>query len=65
MKRYFFPITLVIALAVIMRFFDYENRWGLAQDQAQFAILAREEWSFVTPRQVYDSTQKWFIEKNE
>lgn len=35
-------IILVILLAIFLRFYNYENRWGLAYDQARDVIVARE-----------------------
>ena len=34
-------VFLIFALSAFFRFYQYEDRWGLAYDQAQFAILAR------------------------
>ncbi|MEK7450629.1 MAG: hypothetical protein AAB662_01675 [Patescibacteria group bacterium] len=34
-------ILLIILLSVFLRFYNYENRWGLAYDQAHDAIVAR------------------------
>lgn len=42
-KRHWFLIlaSLIVVLASFLRFYDYENRWGLAYDQAYGALLAR------------------------
>lgn len=41
-KSRFAKLTIFVTLiAVILRFYNYNNRWGLAYDQAQFAIVAR------------------------
>lgn len=34
-------LFVVLAVAVFFRFLNYENRWGLAHDQASFAIIGR------------------------
>ena len=43
-RKYWFGISifLIIVLAGILRFYNYENRWGLAYDQARDVIVARE-----------------------
>lgn len=38
---YFLLVALIIFLAFILRFYDYENRWGLAYDQAHDVLIAR------------------------
>ncbi len=38
---FFFSAFLVVVLSVFFRFWNYSNRWGLAYDQAQFALVAR------------------------
>jgi len=35
-------VFLIILLAFILRFYNYENRWGLAYDQARDVLVARE-----------------------
>lgn len=35
-------IFLILLLAFILRFYNYENRWGLAYDQARDVLVARE-----------------------
>jgi len=35
-------VFLIILLAFILRFYNYENRWGLAYDQARDILVARE-----------------------
>lgn len=39
---FFLSILLILILASFLRFYDYENRWGLAHDQARDALVARE-----------------------
>lgn len=43
-KSHFFKITifLIIALSIVLRFYNYQNRWGLAYDQARDVIVAKE-----------------------
>jgi hypothetical protein len=36
-----FKLAAILILASYLRFYDYSNRWGLAYDQAWFAIIAR------------------------
>lgn len=38
---FFSSIVLLILFAAILRFYNYENRWGLAYDQAHDALVAR------------------------
>lgn len=38
MKRYRYALCAVFLLAVVFRFVNYPNRWGLATDQANFAL---------------------------
>lgn len=42
-RLYWYQISalLIFFLALILRFYNYFERWGLAYDQAQFAIVAR------------------------
>lgn len=42
-RKHWFLIStsLIVLLAFFLRFYDYDNRWGLAYDQAYGAILAR------------------------
>lgn len=42
--RHWFEISvlLILILAIFLRFYNYENRWGLAYDQARDALVARE-----------------------
>lgn len=42
--RHWFEISvlLILILAIFLRFYNYENRWGLAHDQARDALVARE-----------------------
>ncbi|MEX2007763.1 MAG: glycosyltransferase family 39 protein [Candidatus Levyibacteriota bacterium] len=35
-------VILVILLSVILRFYNYDNRWSLAHDQARDALIGRE-----------------------
>lgn len=35
-------VFLIILLAFILRFYNYENRWGLAYDQARDVLVARD-----------------------
>lgn len=35
-------VFLILILAIFLRFYNYENRWGLAYDQARDALVARE-----------------------
>lgn len=39
---FFLSILLILILASFLRFYNYENRWGLAHDQARDALVARE-----------------------
>ncbi|MGA2911260.1 MAG: glycosyltransferase family 39 protein [Candidatus Levyibacteriota bacterium] len=39
-KRFEISLSLVILLAVILRFVNYSNRWGLAYDQARDVIVS-------------------------
>jgi hypothetical protein len=39
--QYLIALILIIFLAIFLRFINYENRWGLAYDQAHDALLAR------------------------
>lgn len=39
---FFLSILLILSLAIFLRFYNYENRWGLAHDQARDALVARE-----------------------
>lgn len=43
LKKYksLFLIIIFFLVIALLRFYNYENRWGLAQDQAAFAITAR------------------------
>lgn len=43
-KTHKFGVTvfLIIFLAFILRFYNYENRWGLAYDQARDVLVARD-----------------------
>lgn len=43
-KAHLFGISLlsIIVLSFFLRFYNYENRWGLAADQARDVIIARE-----------------------
>lgn len=47
MKKFFqknwyaISVLLIVLLATILRFYNYENRWGLAYDQAHDALIAR------------------------
>lgn len=43
-QTYWFIISvfLLVVLAVFLRFYNYENRWGLAYDQARDVIVATE-----------------------
>lgn len=34
-------VTLIIILSIALRFYDYQDRWGLAYDQAHDALVAR------------------------
>ena len=38
---YLIALLLVIVLAFLLRFANYQNRWGLAYDQARDVIVAR------------------------
>ncbi|MFH0864227.1 MAG: glycosyltransferase family 39 protein [Candidatus Gottesmanbacteria bacterium] len=40
-KYYQQVVFLILLLSFILRFFNYENRWGLAYDQAHDALVAR------------------------
>lgn len=41
-KSYFLILaSLIVVLALFLRFYDYDNRWGLAYDQAYGALVAR------------------------
>jgi len=40
-KHYFaLSIIVILTLAISLRFYDYDNRWGLAYDQAHDALIA-------------------------
>ncbi len=39
--RYSLTASLIILLSIVLRFVNYQNRWGLAYDQAHDAIVAR------------------------
>lgn len=42
LKKWFLILAITIVLiTVFLRFYNYENRWGLAHDQAYSALLAR------------------------
>lgn len=43
-RRHWFGICIffIIILAAILRFYNFENRWGLAYDQARDVLVARE-----------------------
>lgn len=43
-KKYWFSlcIALIIVLATLLRFYNFENRWGLAYDQARDVLVAQE-----------------------
>ncbi|MFH1832973.1 MAG: glycosyltransferase family 39 protein [Candidatus Levyibacteriota bacterium] len=43
-KKYWFEISvfLILIFAIFLRFYNYENRWGLAYDQARDVIVAKE-----------------------
>lgn len=41
-QRFHISVLLVLLLAVALRFYNYENRWALASDQARDAIIGRE-----------------------
>lgn len=43
-KAHFFKISifLIIILSIFLRFYNYQNRWGLAYDQARDVLVARE-----------------------
>lgn len=40
-NRFAISVSLLLALSFILRFYNFENRWGLAYDQAYSAVLAR------------------------
>lgn len=40
-KRYLIFFFLIIFIATVFRFYNYEQRWGLAYDQAHDALVAR------------------------
>src|SRR3989344_7279890 len=40
--RYVLAIGVILAIAVVFRFYNFENRWGLAYDQARDVIVAKE-----------------------
>ncbi|MBI2613518.1 MAG: hypothetical protein HYW62_02005 [Candidatus Levybacteria bacterium] len=40
--KYGVSVFLILLLAFILRFYNYENRWGLAYDQARDVLVARE-----------------------
>ena len=40
-RWYVLSILCILSLAVMLRFANYENRWGLAYDQAHDAVIAR------------------------
>lgn len=41
MNKFGIAVFLIIFFAFILRFYNYENRWGLAYDQAHDALVAR------------------------
>ena len=46
---YIISILIIIIFAIFLRFYNYENRWALAGDQARDAIIARESLHTLTP----------------
>lgn len=42
-NKYWFSVTIILVLcgAAFLRFYNFENRWGLAYDQAHDALVAR------------------------
>ncbi len=42
MRHYRIYFLLIVLLTVILRFYNFSNRWGLAYDQAHDALVARE-----------------------
>lgn len=41
-KRFIIAVFFIIVLSAVLRFYNYENRWGLAYDQARDVLVARE-----------------------
>lgn len=39
-NKNFIPLILILAISVFLRFFNYQNRWGLAYDQARDVIIS-------------------------
>lgn len=40
-NKYFLILSALVLLAIFLRFYDYNNRWGLAADQARDILVSR------------------------
>ena len=40
-KRIVVATWIIVGIAFVLRFYNYNNRWGLAYDQAHDALVAR------------------------
>lgn len=41
LRKVDYQLLLILSFSAFLRFYDYQNRWALAHDQAWFAVIAR------------------------